>query len=153
MQLTLFSDYAIRVSLYLAVHDERLVSIEEVSRAYGISKNHLVKVVARLIDLHVIETVRGRSGGLRLARPATDIDIGWLVRETEPHMNLVECFDMRTNTCPIAPACGLKGLLLKAQRAFLQSLDGHPLSEFLPRRDRLIPLWNRSAERSLRAAR
>jgi len=145
MQLTLFSDYALRVSLYLAVHEERLISIEEVSRAYGVSKNHLVKVVAKLIELGVVESVRGRGGGLRLARAAADIDIGWLVRETEPHMNLVECFEMRTNTCPIAPACGLKGVLLQAQRAFLQSLDGHPLSEFLPRRERLIPLWNRSA--------
>src|SRR6266487_3734812 len=141
MQLTLFSDYALRISLYLAVHDERLVSTDEVSRAYGISKNHLVKVITKLIDLAVVESVRGRSGGLRLARPAADIDIGWLIRATEPHMNLVECFDMRTNTCPIAPACGLKGVLIQAQRAFLESLDGHRLSEFLPRREPLIRLW------------
>jgi Rrf2 family nitric oxide-sensitive transcriptional repressor len=82
---------------------------------------------------------------LKLARAAGDIDIGWLVRETEPHMNLVECFEMRTNTCPIVPTCGLKGVLLQAQRAFLQSLEGHPLSEFVPPRERLIALWKRSA--------
>jgi Rrf2 family nitric oxide-sensitive transcriptional repressor len=141
MQLTLFSDYALRIALYLATHEDRLVSIDEICSAYGISKNHLAKVVARLIELGVVASVRGRSGGLKLARSADDINVGRLVRETEPHMNLVECFDMRTNTCPIAPACGLKGVLLEAQQAFLQSLDGHTLAEFLPRRDRLIPLW------------
>src|SRR2546423_8223453 len=101
MQLTLFSDYSLRLGLYLATHPERLVSIAEVSRAYDISRAHLVKVVQRLTELGVVQTVRGRRGGVRLARPPQDIVLGALVRATEPHFDLVECFHHSTNTCPI----------------------------------------------------
>jgi Rrf2 family nitric oxide-sensitive transcriptional repressor len=140
MQLTMFSDYALRVALYLATHDE-LVSIGEVSRAYGISSAHLTKVAQRLTELGVVEAVRGRGGGLRLARPPEQIGVGSLVRATEPHLDLVECFDPATNTCPISPACGLKGALEKARHAFLDVLDGYTLADFVRRKDRLVPLW------------
>jgi len=146
MQLTLFSDYALRLVLYLAVHEDRVVPIEEVSRAYGISKNHLVKVVALLVEENVVESVRGRSGGLRLARSPRDITIGWLVRRTEPDMDLVECFDPRTNTCPIAPVCGLKHALREAREAFLAALDRSTVAELAaPRKHQpLIALWSRA---------
>lgn len=142
MQLTMFSDYALRIALYLAMHPDRLVAVEEISRAYGVSRAHLVKVVQRLTELGVVESVRGRGGGLRLGRRPEEVNIGAVVRATEPHMDLVECFDMTTNTCPIAPACGLKGVLVRAQRAFLEALDQHTLADFLPRRDRLVSLWD-----------
>src|SRR3954471_3153559 len=114
MQLTLFSDYALRVSLYLATTPERLVTIAEISASYGISHAHLVKVAQRLAELGLVEAVRGRSGGIRLARAPADIQVGALVRATEPHFNLVECFDRRTNRCPIEPVCALKNALMQA---------------------------------------
>ena len=131
MHLTQFTDYALRSALYLACHPDRLVSVDEVGRAYGISRHHLVKVVQTLVELGVVEAQRGRGGGMRLAMRPSEINVGWLVRKTEPHLNLVECFDPETNTCPIAPACGLKGTLQRAQRAFLEVLDEYSLDHFL----------------------
>ena len=141
MQLTSFSDYALRLSLYLASEPERLVSVMEVSRAYGISRAHLVKVVQRLTELGIVEGLRGRRGGLRLARPPAAIGVGALVRATEPHLDLVECFDRAHNTCPIEPVCRLKGVLFEARDAFLDALDGYTLADLLVRPDRLRALW------------
>jgi len=112
--------------LYLAVHSDRLVSVQEVSRAYRVSPHHMVKIVQRLVAQGLIASVRGRGGGLRLNRKPDAINIGAVVRLTEPHMALVECFNRATNTCPIEPACGLKGTLVQAQRAFLDVLRGTP---------------------------
>lgn len=148
MQLTRFSDYSLRVLLYLAAHQDRLVSIREISRAYGVSHHHLVKVVRRLLEKDLIASTRGRGGGLRLNRPPGVINIGALVRATEPHFDLVECFDRKTNTCPIDAACGLKGVLRNAQAAFLRVLDDRTLADFLPRAPELIRLWKRSPARS-----
>jgi Rrf2 family transcriptional regulator, nitric oxide-sensitive transcriptional repressor len=148
MHLTLFTDYALRSALYLACHPDRLVSVDEVGRAYGISRHHLVKVVQTLVDLGVVEAHRGRGGGMRLAMPPSEINVGWLVRRTEPHFNLVECFDLETNTCPIAPACGLKGALQRAQRAFLEILDEYTLDQFQARRPHLVPLFEDSLRRA-----
>ena len=108
MRLTLFSDYSLRLLLYLAAHQDRTVALAEVAGAYGVSQNHLVKVVQKLVARGFVESARGRGGGLRLACPPEAINIGALVRMTEPDMDLVECFERRTNTCPIEPACGLK---------------------------------------------
>jgi Rrf2 family nitric oxide-sensitive transcriptional repressor len=135
----------LRVLLYLAAHQERLVSINEISRAYGVSHHHLVKVVQRLLERDLIASTRGRGGGLRLNRPPGAINIGALVRATEPHFDLVECFDREANTCPIDSACGLKGVLRNAQRAFLGVLDGSTLADFVPRAPQLIRLWRKGA--------
>ena len=145
MQLTRFSDYSLRVLLDLAAHDDHLVSVDEVSRAYGISRHHVVKVVQRLVEQDLVASSRGRGGGLRLNRRPADINVGALVRATEPHLNLVECFDRAENTCPIDQACGLKGVLKNAQRAFLAVLDGATLADFAPRAPQLIRLWRRGA--------
>jgi Rrf2 family nitric oxide-sensitive transcriptional repressor len=141
MQLTLFSDYSLRIALYLAAHPDRRCSVDEISRAYGISRAHLVKVVQRLTNLDVVESTRGRGGGLRLARPPADINVGALVRATEAHFNLVECFDSATNTCPIDSACGLKGTLGRARKAFFAVLEEQTLADYLPRSERLLKLW------------
>src|SRR4051812_504712 len=101
MHLTQFSDYCLRVAIYLGCHPERLVSVAEISRAYGISRHHLVKAVQILTKLGVVEAHRGRGGGMRLEKPPREINVGWLIRRTEPNMNLVECFDRERNTCPI----------------------------------------------------
>lgn len=144
MQLTLFTDYSLRVLLYLTMHPERPVPLPEIKAAYGISQNHLVKVVQRLVEEQLVETLRGRGGGLRLGRKPADINVGKVVRSTEPHLNLLECFDRRTNTCCIEPACGLKGALVRAQDAFFQELDKHTLADFAPRAPALIKLWQRN---------
>ena len=144
MQLTLFSDYSLRVLLYLSSHRERRVPLPEISAAYGISQHHLVKVVQRLVEEGLIESVRGRGGGLRLAREPRDINIAAVVRLTEPNLTLVECFDARTNTCPIDAACGLKTALVRAQDAFFAELERYSLADFSSRGPALIKLWRRN---------
>jgi Rrf2 family nitric oxide-sensitive transcriptional repressor len=148
MKLTLFSDYSLRVVLYLASNGDRLVTLSEMSRAYRISHHHLVKVVQRLNDEGFVESTRGRGGGCRLARLAREINIGALVRLTEPGLELVECFDPDTNTCPIDPACGLKPVLEHAQAAFLEVLDRHTVEDFLPKAPALLKLWKRELARA-----
>ena len=145
MQLTYFSDYALRLALYLAAHPDRVVSVQEVSRAYLVSSHHMVKVARLLAGRGIVEAVRGRRGGLRLAVPAEHLTIGALVRLTEPNFHVVECFDRAGNTCPIAPACGMKGIFQRAQGAFLDVLDEHTIAELLPRAPALIKLWRTTA--------
>src|SRR5436190_17904584 len=105
MQLTRYTDYSLRVLIYLAVHQEELATIEEIANAYGISRAHLMKIVHQLGLAGYLETTRGRGGGLRLARPPEKIRIGAVVRSTEESMSLVECFDPRTSHCRIEPVC------------------------------------------------
>lgn len=143
MQLTLFSDYSLRILLYLAMHRERRVALPEISAAYGVSKNHLVKIVQHLVEEGWVESAAGRGGGLKLAREPKDINVAAVVRKTEPHLNLVECFDSTTNTCPIDSMCGLKKALMRAQEAFFAELGQHTLADFAPRAPALIKLWQR----------
>ncbi len=145
MQLTQFSDYSLRLMLYLGAHPDRLVPVSEVSRSYGISHHHLVKVVQRLVEAELVASVRGRRGGLRLKRDPRAINIGSLIRLTEPHFNLVECFDPETNSCPIDGACGLKGVLKRARGAFLHVLDQYTVADFLTRGPALLKLWRPAA--------
>lgn len=146
MQLTQFTDFALRTLLYLAVHRERLVPVAEISAAYGISNNHLVKVAHQLARLGFIESARGRGGGLRLARDPAEISAGEVVRATEPNFHLVECFDRTHNTCPIVPACELVRVLARAREAFLAELDAVPLAQLLHggrKAERLTQIWRR----------
>jgi Rrf2 family transcriptional regulator, nitric oxide-sensitive transcriptional repressor len=145
MQLTYFSDYALRLVLYLATHPDRVVSVQEVSRAYLVSPHHMVKVARLLVGRGIVAAVRGRRGGLRLIVPADHLTLGALVRLTEPNFNVVECFDRVGNTCPIAPACGMKGIFNRARGAFLDVLDEHTIAELLPRAPALIKLWKKTA--------
>ena len=145
MQLTYFSDYALRLVLYLAAHPDRVVSVQEISRAYDVSSHHMVKVARLLVGRGIVTAVRGRRGGLQLNVPADRLTIGALVRQTEPNFNVVECFDAVENTCPIAPACGLKGIFNRARGAFLGVLDEHTIAELLPRAPALIKLWRKTA--------
>lgn len=133
MQLTRYTDYSLRVLIYLAVHKEGLATIEEISDAYGISKAHLTKIVHQLGLAGYLETVRGRGGGLRLARPPAKIRIGDVVRQTED-TSLVECFDPQTSHCRIEPVCGLRAALKDALQAFLRTLDGYTLADVVGRR-------------------
>ena len=128
MQLTLYTDYALRTLMYLAVCDDT-ATITEIADHYHISRNHLVKVVDNLGRLGYITTTRGRQGGLRLAHPPASINLGEVVRRTEPNFHLVECFDPENNQCVITPACHLMGILGKAFKAFLDHLDQHTLED------------------------
>ncbi len=146
MQLTLYTDYSLRVLLYLGLVPERTATITEIARAYGISRNHLVKVVHNLSIHEFIQTTRGRGGGIALARPPEEINIGDVVRHTEVNFDLVECFNREQNTCPIAAACILKGALYEAQRAFMAVLDKKTLANVLENSD-----WLRSVLRTQNA--
>jgi len=135
MRLTKHSDYALRVLLYTAAHPEELVSTDAIATAFGISANHLVKIINNLGKHGFLEVKRGRSGGLRLAREPEEIVIGEVVRVTEPDFYMVECFDREANACPISAACGLIAPLHEATRAFLGVLDGYTLADVMgPRR-------------------
>jgi len=129
MRLTSFSDYALRVLIYVATKPDQLVTIADISKSYGISKNHLMKITNTLAAAGYVETVRGSGGGLRLSRAAADINIGAVLRHTEAGSHLVECADRKTNTCVIAPACGLKHVLFEALEAFYARLDKVSLAD------------------------
>ncbi len=139
MHLTLYTDYSLRVVIYLALREGELSSISDISESYGISRNHMVKVVNRLAHLGYVQTLRGRGGGIRLAEQPGKISIGKLVRSTET-MHLVECFDPSTNTCPLSPACGLKSVLDEAKDAFLATLDKYTLADLLKKPRRMSEL-------------
>ncbi|MEN3976831.1 Rrf2 family transcriptional regulator [Emcibacter sp. SYSU 3D8] len=126
MRLTLYTDYALRVLIHLALHEDRLCSISEVSRAYDASHNHLMKVVNKLAHDGFVETVRGRSGGMRLARPAEQITVGDVVRHTEDGFSLADC-----SGCVLSPACGLSGVLAQGVAAMLKVFDGYTIADLL----------------------
>lgn len=133
MHLTLHADYSLRVLVYLATHPGKVVSTQEVSEAYGISKNHLVRVVQTLAQHGFVDVKPGRTGGISLAREPGAINVGKVLRATEPDYHLVECFERETNTCPIAPACSLKHMLFDAREAFLAVLDGYTVEDVVRR--------------------
>ena len=140
MRLTTFSDYSLRVLMYLGVHGERLATIAEIAGAYGVSENHLMKVVHHLAQHGYVETTRGKGGGMRLARPPEKINIGEVVRGTEENLALVECFDRATSDCRIETACVLKGILSRAVDAFFAALEGYTLADLLVTKPRLAKL-------------
>lgn len=130
MHITRYTDYSLRVLIYLAVQNDGLATIQEIADSYDISKNHLMKVVHQLNKKGYIETVRGKKGGMRLQMAPADINIGILVRETEQDLNIVECFSSK-NACRITPVCGLKSMLGEALTAFLETLDKYTLADVI----------------------
>ncbi|MFC5549184.1 RrF2 family transcriptional regulator [Massilia aerilata] len=131
MRLTDHTDYALRVLMYLGAHDGRLATTDEVATLHGISHNHLTKVVNQLGHAGFVKTVRGRAGGIRLARPACDITVGDVVRCTEPDLHVVACLDGRPSGCAYADTCCLKRIFRSATSSFLDVLDRVPLSSLL----------------------
>ncbi len=134
MQLTLYTDFSLRVLIYLSMHPDRLVTIREISDYFAISRNHLVKVVHNLSRQGIIDTVQGKRGGLRLASEAASLTVGAIVRATEPHFHMAECFQPEAEgRCAVEPVCGLKHVLDEATDAYLQVLDRHKVGDLLLR--------------------
>ncbi len=131
MRLTDYTDYSLRALMYLGMHRDRLVTIQDIADAYNISKSHLMKVVHQLGVAGLIETIRGRSGGLRLGKEPEDINIGDVVRGTEPDFMMVECFNRDHNECVLAPSCELQSVLGKATKAYLAVLSEVTLADLL----------------------
>ena len=130
MHITRYTDYSLRVLIYLAAEGDRLATIQEIADSYDISKNHLMKVVHQLNKKGYIETIRGKKGGMRLHMAPQDLNIGILVRETEQDLSIVECFSSK-NACKITPVCGLKSMFGEALKAFLEVLDRYTLADVI----------------------
>ena len=131
MRLTDYTDYSLRTLMYLGLNRDRLVTIQDIADSYGISKSHLMKVVHQRGLAGLVETIRGRSGGLRLGKEPADINIGAVVRRTEPDFMMVECFDRKINECILSPSCELQGALRRATAAYLAVLDEVTLADLL----------------------
>ena len=131
MRLTVFSDYTLRVLMYLALDPTRLATIPEIAAAYGISENHLMKVVHQLGRAGIVQSTRGKGGGIRLARAPEAIHLGEMVRLTEGDAPIVECLSGNPNGCRITSSCSLKGILVDAFDALYESLDQHTLADLV----------------------
>ncbi|WP_025025902.1 RrF2 family transcriptional regulator [Caldalkalibacillus mannanilyticus] len=149
MRLTLYTDYSLRVLIYLAAQESnRLVSIQEIAESYSISKNHLMKVIYGLGKLGYIETIRGRQGGIRLALKPMDISIGQVIRNTEEDFYLAECFDSDKNACIISSSCRLKHILYDALQAYFSVLDQYTLADVVINETKLRQLFQFSEEQN-----
>jgi Rrf2 family nitric oxide-sensitive transcriptional repressor len=137
MKLTRFTDYSLRVLIYLGLRDNGRVTIKEISDAYNISRNHLMKVVSLLTRMGYVDARRGPGGGIALARSANDIVIADVVRDMEDDLNLVECF-CEEGQCIIKPVCELKAALSEALTAYLQTLERYTLADLLRPKAKLV---------------
>lgn len=135
MRLTLHTDYSLRLLMGLALEPERQQTIADLAQRYRISRNHMMKVAMTLANAGFVESSRGRRGGLRLARPASAISLGEVVRAVEDSASFVECFDRASNTCIVAPGCRLKSVLHEALAAFLGTLDRYTLADLVEPRE------------------
>ena len=148
LRLTVYTDYSLRLLMYLALKNDGLATIAEVAESYGISKNHLTKVAHQLGVAGYVATVRGRHGGLRLAKPVDAIGLGEVVRHTEPDMALVQCFKPVDAPCAIRRCCVLRSALEKARSAFVEVLDGYTLSNLVQPRAPLRALLSITPNRA-----
>lgn len=144
MKLTRFTDYSLRVLIYLGLKDNGRVTIREISDAYGISRNHLMKVVSLLTRMDYLDARRGPGGGIALARPPAEINVADVVRDMEDDLNLVECF-CDGGSCVIKPMCKLKIALDTALNAYLDTLEQYTLSDLLEPRNELTRVFGMTA--------
>ena len=133
MQLTQYTDYSLRVLIYLAKNPEGLATVSEIAEYHGISRNHLVKVIHNLATKGFILTTRGRNGGMKLSRPPAKIILGDVIRNTEPNFDIAECFNSANNCCVITLGCGLKSIFREAQTGFIKAMDKYTLADAVTR--------------------
>jgi len=148
--MTQFSNFAVRVLMYAALHGETPSSVPDIARAYGTSYDHMKKAAAELCRLGYLKSVRGRIGGVTLARPPDEIRIGYVIRAMEGSITLVECFNPATNTCPLEPVCVLNRALHEAVYAFFAVLDRYTLADLLEPAPQLAPLLGLVEDGALR---
>ena len=144
MHLTQYTDFGLRLLVYLASNPEETPSVAKVSAAFGVSDHHMAAIAKRLVVEGVLVARRGRGGGVRLAKAPEDLRLGALVTLLERSMSLVECFDPETNTCPLAGGCLLEVALLDARAAFLAALDAHTLADVVVNRTKLVRLLRKA---------
>jgi Rrf2 family nitric oxide-sensitive transcriptional repressor len=143
MQLTRYTDYSLRVLIFLAIQPpERRSTINEIAERFEISRNHLVKIVHRLGQLGYVRTIRGKGGGLCIGAAPGEINLGAVVRDTEATLDVINCTDPY---CPVAPACRLKGVLNEARDAFLAVLERYTLADLIHNRAQLASLLRMEA--------
>lgn len=141
MRLTMYTDFSLRMLIYLGAKDPGVLStVQEIADSYNLSKHHLTKVAHELGKLGLIETVRGRGGGIRLKATPESINVGQLVRMTEDDFQLVECFNSESNRCILSPVCGLKSALRKALEAYFLVLDQYTIADFVVNKDQLASI-------------
>ncbi|MDD0851636.1 Rrf2 family transcriptional regulator [Halobacteriovorax sp. GB3] len=136
MRLASFTDYSLRVLIYLAIKGQERSTVSEIADKYKISRNHLVKVVHNLSNMGVITSFKGKGGGIVLSKEPVSLKIGKLIKELESDSNLVECFGNSSN-CAINPSCKLKAALKVAENKFYEALDGYTLEDILVNKDKL----------------
>lgn len=129
MKLTKQTDYAFRILMFCAASGTRLSRISDISRVYGASEAFLFKILQPLVEAKIIETVRGRNGGIRLARPAAEISLGEVARLTEDNFTIAECFDHSSSDCPLLDNCRLTSALREALDAFMSVLDRYSVDD------------------------
>lgn len=139
MKLTSFTDYSLRVLIYLGVKREK-ASISEISGAFNISKNHLMKAVHKLVQLGYVDSIRGKTGGIVLGQEPEAINLGEIIQRLEPDMHIVECFDRKNDSCVITQVCRLKHYFQEAEEAFLVTLGKYTLADLIQNRQSLIRL-------------
>lgn len=139
MKLTDYTDYTLRTLIFLGLHRGELVTIQQIADGYGISKNHLMKIIHRLSLDGIVETVRGRNGGVQLKMRAEEINIGAVVRAAEEEFALVECFDRVNNRCVLSPVCRLQANFREALDAFFTVLDRQTLADVLGNAEQIRP--------------
>lgn len=131
MQLTQFTDYALRALIYVALKDGETSTVNEIAESYDISKNHLVKIIHKLGQLGILNTTRGNQGGIQLNREPNEINVGELVQLIEPNFFIVECFDKQNGRCAISSVCTLKTILCQAKNSFIATLNQYTLADLI----------------------
>ncbi len=140
MQLTLFTDYALRSLIFLASKPDENSSVKEIAEHYGISRNHLVKVVHKMSTLGMVESSKGKGGGIKLAHDPAAMRLGDIVKKME-NMDIVECFNRDLNTCRISEICRLKHVMYEAAQNFIKTLNNYTLKDVAANKSELNPFW------------
>ena len=151
MRLTRFTDNALRALIFLALEPTQVPTVGHVARQMGMSEDHLLKVVQRLSQLGYVQTIRGRKGGMRLAKPADQIVVGTVIRQTEDNIAMASCFEPDSDRCPIVSACALAPAFELALQSFFATLDRYTVADLTVRNAELVQLTQRSATPTIAA--